>query len=115
MLENGLKTVLCVGNGASPEASALAAAGFEVTVLDLSPVVIRFWERIGLRENASFRETLRPGGRLVCVAGNLLDLTLCPGPFDVVIERKTLHLFRGTKSGRRLKRWPEGSVRRGFS
>jgi hypothetical protein len=27
------------------------------------------------------------------VTGDLLDLTVCPGPFDVVIERRTVHLF----------------------
>lgn len=36
MRENGLNTVLCVGNGLSQEPRALAWAGFDVTVLDLS-------------------------------------------------------------------------------
>ena len=37
MRVGGLRTVLCVGNGLSHEARALAACGFAVTALDLSP------------------------------------------------------------------------------
>src|SRR5262245_33344425 len=37
MRANGLKTVLCVGNGISQEPRALAWAGFKVTAVDLSP------------------------------------------------------------------------------
>jgi hypothetical protein len=38
MRANGMKTVLCVGNGISQEPRALAWAGFDVTALDLSPL-----------------------------------------------------------------------------
>src|SRR5438034_8631428 len=34
----GFKTVLCVGSGLSREPHALAAAGLQVTVLDISPL-----------------------------------------------------------------------------
>jgi hypothetical protein len=27
------------------------------------------------------------------VAGDLRDVTICPGPYDVIVERKTLQLF----------------------
>src|SRR5262245_47268332 len=42
MNEYGLHTVLCAGNGTSQEPRALAAAGFDVTALDISPVAVRF-------------------------------------------------------------------------
>ena len=41
MVANGIRTVLCVGNGISHEARALSEAGFAVTALDLSPVAVR--------------------------------------------------------------------------
>jgi|SRR5215213_851866 len=41
MHANGLNTVLCVGNGISQEPRALAWAGFDVTVLDLSPYAMK--------------------------------------------------------------------------
>jgi len=44
MRANGLKTVLCVGNGISQEPRALAWAGFDVTSLDISPLArISHW------------------------------------------------------------------------
>ena len=33
------------------------------------------------------------GGSVRFVTGDLLDANLCPGPFHVVLERKTLQLF----------------------
>ena len=33
------------------------------------------------------------GGRLTFVCGDLSDPAICPGPFDVVIERRTVQLF----------------------
>jgi hypothetical protein len=35
----------------------------------------------------------RGGGSLSYVAGDLIDPKICPGPYDVVIERRTLQLF----------------------
>src|SRR5262245_9536094 len=37
MRANGLRTVLCIGNGISQEPRAMAWAGFDVTALDISP------------------------------------------------------------------------------
>jgi hypothetical protein len=37
----------------------------------------------------------RGGGSLLFVTGNLTNPDVCPGPFDVVIERRTLQLFQG--------------------
>lgn len=35
----------------------------------------------------------RPGGQVEFVIGNILDPSICPGPFDVVIERCTAQLY----------------------
>ncbi|MGE3164369.1 MAG: hypothetical protein AB7O52_05665 [Planctomycetota bacterium] len=100
MRANGLRTVLCVGSGVSMEPRALESAGFEVTALDLSPLAMEV-----LRINTPQPEYLadflsgRPlaeGGSLTIVAGDLLDETTCPGPYDVIIERRTLQLFVGS-------------------
>jgi hypothetical protein len=40
---------------------------------------------------------LRPGGSLECVDGDLTSPMVCPGLYDVVIERKTLQLFPATE------------------
>ncbi len=97
MAENGLRTVLCAGNGVSQEPRALAEAGFAVTALDISPVAARFAEAFpdDPHERGSFCRTQlrRPGGSVEFVVGDLLDVTVCPGPFDVIIERRTVQVF----------------------
>jgi len=107
MRANGLKTVLCVGNGISQEPRALAWAGFDVTVLDLSPYAIQV-----AREASPPAELLaqliggRSGGRngnLKFVVGNLCDTECCPGPYDVVIERLTLQLYSDEYKPRALQ------------
>jgi hypothetical protein len=52
MRVNGFSSILCVGAGISLEPRALAAAGFQVTALDLSPFAI------GIAQQA----TAPPGG-----------------------------------------------------
>lgn len=97
MRANDLRTVLCVGSGISQEPRALAAAGFEVTALDLSPYGIHVASNakppqdylsnlIGSRPTAS-------DGHLEFVVGDLCDSAICPGPYDVVIDRRTLQLY----------------------
>ena len=97
---NNLRRVLCLGNGISQEPRALAWAGFEVTALDISPLAAEAARAavppddflaglVGGRSAA-------PHGQLEFVVGDLVDPTCCPGPYDCVIERKTLQL------------WPEG-------
>jgi SAM-dependent methyltransferase len=97
MVSNGLGTVLCVGNGVSHEARALSEAGFAVTALDLSPLANRVSsasvpEPVVIQRLLEGRP-LRAGGRLEFVTGDVRDVSVCPGPFDVVIERRTLQLF----------------------
>ena len=95
--QRGLKTVLCVGSGISQEPHALAAAGLDVIALDISPFAIRFASQAVLNgdEHERFlgRDRTRPGGTARFEVGNLLDPAVFPGPFDVVIERRTLQVF----------------------
>jgi len=97
MRANGLKTVLCVGNGLSHEARALAWAGFDVTALDLSPLATEMVRSAVVQEDYLARlagaGAAQAGGSVAFVTGDLCDPTCCPGPYDVVIERKTLQLF----------------------
>jgi hypothetical protein len=98
MAEYGLRTVLCAGNGVSQEPRALAAVGLDVTSLDISSVAVRFAQafRGDSRQLGYFSSppVCRPEGRVEFVVGDLLDSTVCPGPFDVVIERRTVQVLR---------------------
>jgi hypothetical protein len=97
MVKSGLRRVLCAGSGLSQEPRALAEAGFDVTALDLSP------RALGMASAFEFRPddmrwfcdlgARRTGGRLDFVVGSLLDRGVCPGPFDAIIERRTVQTF----------------------
>jgi hypothetical protein len=93
MESEGMKTVLCAGSGISQEPSALAEAGFEVMALDLSPRAIAFIRDLRLSSEGfnhfCTQDMRRPGGRVDFITGNILDSKVCPGPFDVIIERLT--------------------------
>ena len=121
----GVRTILCVGNGLSAEAWALALHGFDVTALDISSVPAEMFRQgiadadepargmFTVRGDAaiSFAPDVafdldsiskmhlaegRPphgGGSITHVTGDLTNPELCPGPFDAVIERRTLQLF----------------------
>ena len=97
MREAGLSTVLCAGNGVSQEPRALAAGGLDVTALDLSPLASAAAQRFALDARSVDRfvapQNLAPGGRVRFVVGDLMDASICPGPFDVVIERRTIQRF----------------------
>ena len=97
MRANGLRTVLCVGNGISQEPKALAWAGFDVTALDLSPLAIEV-ARDGEPPDEMLAHLVGgrsagTNGRVRFIVGDLMDPAVCKGPYDVVIERKTLQLF----------------------
>jgi hypothetical protein len=104
--ERGLRTVLCVGNGISQEPHALAAAGLHITALDISPFATRLASELTLGESDVGRffkgQRTRPGGSVRFEVGDLLDAAVCPGPFDVVIERRTLQLFPEIERARAL-------------
>lgn len=97
MRANGLRTVLCAGSGISHEPRALARMGFDVTALDLSPLAIRAASEISppraLLDHIVEGRRGRRGGSVRFVTGDLCDSTICPGPYDVVIDRKTLQLY----------------------
>jgi SAM-dependent methyltransferase len=98
MVKYGLRTVLCVGNGVSIEPRILAAAGCQVTALDTSSVATAFAAtyrepRMDDRQSPIRPELQRPGGHVDFVLGDLLDPTVCPGPFEVVVERRCVQWF----------------------
>jgi hypothetical protein len=107
MAEYGLRTILCVGSGISQEPRALAEAGFDVTALDLSPTALRVAEAFELDplgvSHFCGPEANRTGGHVDFVVGNLLDTTVCPGPFDVIIERRTVQGLREEKRAAALE------------
>jgi hypothetical protein len=90
-------TVLCLGNGSSPEPHLLAAAGLKVTALDISPVAtaLAYGFALGPREIERHLGPTRGrrGGCVDFIVGDLMDASVCSGPFEVVIERRTLQLF----------------------
>jgi len=97
MNHEGMTRILCAGNGISQEPQALAAAGFEVVALDISPRAMELAQSIRLdpqRLNHFFEpEMLRPGGQVDFVVGDIRNSEICSGPFDVVIERCTAQLY----------------------
>jgi len=93
MRKEGFRTVLLVGNGISLEPRALATAGFEVVALDISPRALQIAQDFPLGDDylASLigPRAARAGGRVEFVVGDVLDPTVCGGPFDVIVERRT--------------------------
>jgi len=106
LTKRGARIVLCAGNGMSQEPRALAAAGFEVIALDLSPEAIRLAEAWQFSQKQLDRfctaEQRATGGSARFVVGNILDRSICPGPFDAIIERRTLQLFPDEERGTAL-------------
>jgi len=97
MVRHAMTRVLCAGSGISQEPRVLAEAGLRVVAIDISPVALRLaqtWDpRPGESEHILHPSLRRPGGTLEYVVGSLLDPSLCTGPFDLIIERRTLQLF----------------------
>lgn len=93
----GCRTVLCAGSGMSLEPLALAAAGFTVTALDLSARALHMIAHVPPGANYAGKfldpQQLRPGGSVDWVAGDIMDVGCCPGPFDVIIERRTAQIY----------------------
>jgi len=101
MRANGLKTVLCVGNGVSQEPHALAWAGLDVTALDLSPFATEMAKKAAPPEESLSclvgGRSASLNGQVNFVMGDLCDVACCPGPYDVVIDRRTLQLYPDKK------------------
>lgn len=92
-----LRKILCVGNGVSLEAPALAYAGFEVDVLDVSQEAIDFLSNYKLTvddlKKFYSENQHRPGGKINYIIGDFTDKSICPGGYDVIITRRTLQYF----------------------
>ena len=99
MRANALRSVLCAGAGLAGEPHALAYAGCTVTVLDLSPLAVQVASTRKSPPDAMERYFERPcqapGGSVTYQVGDFFDPQAAPGPFDVVIERRTLQLWSG--------------------
>ena len=97
LVRRNLTSILCVGIGISQEPRALAYAGMNVVALDSSAVAIELTRAFPANEQyfQMFfkRATARAGGSVEFVVGDLMNADTCPGPFDVVIERRTIQLF----------------------
>jgi len=92
MKAEGLRRVLCAGNGISVEPWYFAVGGCRVAALDLSPRAAEIAR--GLEMAPEWQQQVeRLGGHIDYVVGDLRDPAVCPGPFDVVIERRTAQLF----------------------
>jgi len=89
--------VLCVGNGKALEAHALAAAGFKVDSLDISPSVKAFLEAVKVSNAVLARILKEPCdgelARPTIYTGDILNAEDCPGPYDTVIIRRTVQHF----------------------
>lgn len=101
------RTVLCVGNGVSMEPWALSEAGLEVTALDVSSVATHTARSIeappeALEQYIDLTQR-QPGGFVQFVVGDLFDVSACPGPFDAIIERRTVQLFDDADRARALE------------
>ena len=144
LIGRGARAILCAGNGLSAEAFALALHGFDVTALDISsiaaaaqhatlvdgpqrlagltvhedgtivfppdPVDAQYVPPIHRAENSH----PRGGGSLRHGVGDLCDPTVCPGPFDVVIERRTVQLFPAAEQAAALARLTDRLAPRGY-
>lgn len=99
----GMRNILCAGNGISQEPRALAHAGFQVLALDTSPQATELAQRFefikGCFEFFCNADMERAGGNLNFVVGDILDPAICPGPFDVIIERRTAQIFPSDNRG----------------
>jgi SAM-dependent methyltransferase len=97
LYHRGLRRVLCVGNGISQEPRLLAYAGFTVVALDLAPVATTFAQAFALQldDLRQLEPELVPhsGGNVAFYTGDLLQPTIAPGPFDLLIIRRTLQHF----------------------
>jgi len=96
--KHGLTTILCVGNGISMEPLALSRAGFSVTAMDISGFAVWICNHIADKnlDDSHFagrfleESQIRPGGSVEFVVGDLFDRSVCPGPYDIIIERRTI-------------------------
>lgn len=108
MKDEGMRSILCAGNGISQEPKALAAAGMDVVAMDISPQAVEIAEIYEFPSDAIshyYEPGLRKlGGSVEFVTGDILDSTICTGPFDVIIERLTAQNYYAHNIGTVLNR-----------
>jgi 2-polyprenyl-3-methyl-5-hydroxy-6-metoxy-1,4-benzoquinol methylase len=89
--------ILCAGTGSSVEPRALAAAGFEVVAVDLSPRALEIAKTFpSSKEQLQHYidpRSVRSGGSVEFVVGDLFDASVASGPFDTIIERRTAQTY----------------------
>jgi SAM-dependent methyltransferase len=97
MNAESMRQVLCAGCGVSQEPRALAEAGFEVVALDISPRAIEITRALDFPPEVFGEfcdgDMRSDGGQVTYVVGDFFDSEVCPGPFDVIVERRTAQLF----------------------
>lgn len=94
--------ILCAGSGMSLEPLALAASGADVSVLELSGQAVSTMRAIQMDSTdvealcERFDGTIGAMGPPSAVQwhhGDIFDLDCCPGPFDLIIERRTAQTY----------------------
>jgi len=118
MNDEGIKSILCAGNGISQEPKALAAAGMDVVAMDISPQAAEIAKNYPFPLEAVSQyyepELQKLGGKVEFVTGDILDSAVCPGPFDVIIERLTAQNYYthdiGTVLNRLAQRLSENGI-----
>ncbi len=96
-----LRTVLCVGNGISMEPLALSKAGLDVTAIDISSyavyacidVMSQLSDDNAIFESYYDKSLFKSGGSVEFRVGDIFHTTDIPGPYDIVIERRTIQDF----------------------
>lgn len=125
--ERGYRSMLFVGNGMAQEPQYFAFAGFQATAMDISPSVTSLasttrWQARALldafgvppgEERAFMREIHRLGGSANYEQGDLFNERDCAGPFDVIVIRRTLHLFDGPRLSEAIRKLKQRLAPRG--
>ncbi|MBI2374846.1 MAG: class I SAM-dependent methyltransferase [Deltaproteobacteria bacterium] len=102
-IRRGARKILFVASGSSFEPHVLAELGYEVDGFDISAVVVD--DLVGRPPSAEALAQLRqrappqlvPVGEpreYVPTRGDLMDASICPGPYDVVVCNRTLQNMR---------------------
>ncbi len=118
--ERGLNSLLFVGNGLSPEPQLFSYAGFQSVSLELSGVANQSAAQWSFpnhgeevcpsceTQSSCWLASIESGSKKAkFVTGSMFDAHACSGPFDVLVIRRTLHLFQGRRLHEALRRLRE--------
>lgn len=99
MRGEGMNRILCAGSGVSVEPQVLAEVGFTVSAVEISEWAVKISQALGVSpqgvEHYCGAGMEREGGSVEFVVGDLLDPAVCPGPYDVILERRTAQIYHG--------------------